>query len=50
LGLPGRLSEVGVTADDIDAIVQMSAGNGNIANNPRPVSRDDVRSILESAF
>jgi alcohol dehydrogenase class IV len=50
LGLPERLSEVGVTADDIDAIVQMSAGNGNIANNPRPVSRDDVRSILESAF
>jgi maleylacetate reductase len=50
VGLPGRLSEVGVTVEDIDAVVRMSASNANIGNNPRPVSPDDARAILESAF
>jgi maleylacetate reductase len=50
VGLPGRLSEVGVDEDDIEAVVRMSSGNANIARNPRPVSPEDVRSLLESAF
>jgi alcohol dehydrogenase class IV len=50
IGLPGRLSDVGVTEDDIDAVVRMSGENRNVLNNPRPVSEDDVRAILESAF
>jgi maleylacetate reductase len=50
IGLPGRLSEVGVSAEDIDAIVRMSAGNANMANNPRPVSEDDARALLDAAF
>ena len=50
VGLPGRLSDVGFTSDDIDAVVAMASGNANIANNPRAVSTDDARSILESAF
>ena len=49
VGLPGRLSEVGVTDDDLDAVVRMSGGNANVANNPKPVTEDDARSILESA-
>jgi alcohol dehydrogenase class IV len=50
LGLPGRLSDVGVTSEDVDVVVRMSAGNANVQKNPRPVSADDVRLILESAF
>ncbi|MDP9075189.1 MAG: iron-containing alcohol dehydrogenase, partial [Actinomycetota bacterium] len=50
LGLPSGLSEVGVTEDDIDAVVAMSADNANVKNNPRPVSERDARSILESAY
>jgi maleylacetate reductase len=50
LGLPGRLSEVGVTEEDVDAVARMSSGNANVGRNPRPVSPDDARAILESAF
>lgn len=50
LGLPERLSDVGVTSEDIDVVVRMSAGNANVQKNPRPVSADDVRLILNSAF
>ncbi|MDQ6614045.1 MAG: iron-containing alcohol dehydrogenase family protein [Actinomycetota bacterium] len=50
VGLPGRLSDVGVTPEDIDAVVCMSSSNASVGNNPRPVSPEDARSILESAF
>jgi maleylacetate reductase len=50
VGLPGSLSEVGVTLDDLDAVVRMSSGSPAIRANPRPVSEDDVRAILEAAF
>ena len=49
IGLPARLSECGVTEEDVEAVVRMAAGNPNIANNPRPVSEDDVRAILGAA-
>jgi maleylacetate reductase len=50
IGLPARLSECGVTEDDIDAVARMAAGNGNVQNNPRPVSEDDARALLLSCF
>jgi len=50
VGLPGRLSDVGVTDEDIEAVARMSAGNPNVGRNPRPVSPDDARAILEAAF
>jgi maleylacetate reductase len=50
IGLPARLSGVGVTEDDIEAVVRMAAGNAGIAANPRPVSDDDARAILQAAF
>ena len=50
IGLPAHLSECGMTEDDLDAVVRMSAGNPTIANNPKPVSEDDARAILEAAF
>lgn len=50
LGLPGRLSEVGVTEDDLDAVARMAEGNANVRNNPRPVSEADARELLETVF
>jgi alcohol dehydrogenase class IV len=50
IGLPARLSEVGVTDEDLDAVARLSQGNRNVANNPRPVSEDDARAILAAAF
>ncbi|MCX7621913.1 MAG: iron-containing alcohol dehydrogenase [Acidimicrobiales bacterium] len=50
LGLPTRLSEVGVTEDDIEAVARMSQTNTNVRANPKPVSEDDVREVLEAAF
>jgi maleylacetate reductase len=50
LGLPSSLSDVGVTHDDVDAVVRSSQSNYSVQSNPRPVSEDDARSILEAAF
>jgi len=50
IGLPARLSDVGVTDEDLDAIVRLSQSSYSVQSNPRPVSEDDARSILEAAF
>ncbi len=50
LGLPGRLSDCGVDDDDLDAVVRQIGGNHNIKMNPKPVTEDDARAILEAAF
>lgn len=50
LGLPGRLSDVGVTQDDLDAVARMAEGNANVRNNPRPVSEGAARELLEACF
>jgi alcohol dehydrogenase class IV len=50
IGLPGQLSDVGVTDEDIDAIVRMSSGSPSVRSNPRPVTEEDARAILEAAF
>jgi maleylacetate reductase len=50
LGLPAGLSDVGVTDEDIDAVVRLSQSNYSVQSNPRSVSEDDARSILEAAF
>jgi maleylacetate reductase len=50
LGLPARLSDCGVTEDDIDAVARLAEGNGNVRANPRPVGEAGARSILEAAW
>jgi alcohol dehydrogenase class IV len=50
IGLPGRLSEVGVGEDDLEAVARLSQSNANVGRNPRPVSEDDARAILRAAF
>lgn len=50
LGLPGRLSQCGVSKEDIDAVARMSQGNPNVGLNPRPVSEEEARQILAAAW
>jgi maleylacetate reductase len=50
ISLPGSLSDCGVDDDDIDAVVRQVGGNPNVGNNPKPVTEDDARAILEAAF
>ena len=50
IGLPGRLSDCGVAEDDLDAVARLSQGNHNVRTNPKPVTEDDARAILDAAF
>lgn len=50
IGLPGRLSEVGVAEDDLDAVARLSQANHNVARNPRAVSEADALAILRAAW
>jgi maleylacetate reductase len=50
IGLPGQLSGAGVTVDDLEAVVRMSTASPSVRTNPRPVTEDDARAILEAAF
>jgi maleylacetate reductase len=50
LGLPTRLSEIGITVDRISELARQYDGTGPIATNPRPVrGADDVAEILRLA-
>jgi maleylacetate reductase len=50
LDLPAGLSDAGMTDEDLDAVVRMSGSSESIKGNPRAVSEDDVRAILEAAW
>ena len=50
IGLPTGLSDCGVTDEDIDAVVRLSQSSPGVQMNPRPVSEDDAREILEASF
>ncbi len=50
VGLPLRLSEVGVTAKQLDAIAQLALDDGSVAMNPRELTFADARAILEAAL
>lgn len=51
LGLPTRLRDVGVSADDLPGVAAHVLHDGSIATNPRPVtSADDAMEILTAAW
>jgi maleylacetate reductase len=51
LGLPTRLTEIGIGADRIDELARQYDGTGPIATNPRPVrGADDLAQILKLAL
>ncbi|ODT02262.1 MAG: hypothetical protein ABS52_14730 [Gemmatimonadetes bacterium SCN 70-22] len=50
LGLPGRLSEVGVGRDRFREVAEKSMHDRAVLNNPRPIAGpDQVMEILELA-
>ncbi len=49
LGLPTTLTEGGATDDDLDAVARLSQSNQSVRANPRPVSEEDARAVLEAA-
>ena len=49
VGLPARLSDVGVSEEDLDAVARLSQASVAVRANPRPVSEEDARAILTAA-
>jgi maleylacetate reductase len=50
IGLPARLGDCGVSAEDVEAVAQLSASNATVAKNPKPVRVEDAREILRAAL
>ena len=51
VGLPPRMRDAGVTANDLDLLAEEAMGQTRLLkNNPRPVTQDDARAIYEAAF
>jgi len=50
LSLEARLRDVGVTEEDLDAVARLSQGSRAVQRNPRPVTEEDARAILEAAW
>jgi maleylacetate reductase len=50
LGIPARLSDCGVSAEDIEVIARLSPANATLAKNPKKVREEDARAILTAAL
>jgi alcohol dehydrogenase class IV len=50
LGLPGRLSEVGVPEDGIPALVEGAIGDGCTLVNPREATEEDFLELFRRAL
>jgi alcohol dehydrogenase class IV len=49
-GIPKTLTDVGVSAEHIDRLVAIAVADGCHANNPRPVTEADFRSLFRAAL
>lgn len=51
LDVPYRLRDIGgVDKDDFEALAEVDTSDPTLSNNPRPVTTDDIISILEQAW
>ena len=50
IGAPRRLSEIGVTVDDLPGFAKQTLCDACLTTNPRDVLEPDVQAILEAAF
>ena len=50
LGIPEKLSEIGIEPDKFTTIAQFALKDGNVGFNPRTVRLDNIISILNSAL
>ena len=49
LGLPSGLAKAGVSDEDIAAVAALAPQNGNVRNNVRRASPEEIQALLESA-
>jgi 1,3-propanediol dehydrogenase/alcohol dehydrogenase len=49
-GLPGRLSDYGITEGDLDKLTQDAAASGSCSFNPRVPNETDIRSLFASVL
>jgi len=50
IGIPSHLSDFGASEQDWPAIIEQSLPSGSLKHNPRPMSPEDVRALLEMAM
>ncbi|MBA3845789.1 MAG: iron-containing alcohol dehydrogenase, partial [Planctomycetes bacterium] len=50
IGIPTRLSEAGVSREDLPRLVDLALADGCHQNNPTPCARDDFVRIFEQAW
>lgn len=50
IGIPGRLSDVGLTEDMISQVCEVAMKSGNIAVNPRGCTQSDLEKICKEAL
>lgn len=50
LGIPGSLSEAGVSRETFDAMAEDAMKSGNIAVNPRSTTKQDILNLYDKAF
>lgn len=50
LGLPRHLEECGIDEDDLDAVARLSQSSPGVQANPKRVTEDDARTILDAAW
>jgi alcohol dehydrogenase class IV len=50
IGLPSRLSEIGVRDDHLDTLADLAIADFCHPNNPKPVSREDFKSLYTEAL
>ncbi|MDW5377776.1 iron-containing alcohol dehydrogenase [Halomonas sp. HP20-15] len=50
LGLPMRLSDMGVTQERLAPVAQWALEDHSTATNPRPATREDFQRLLQEAF
>jgi alcohol dehydrogenase class IV len=50
IGIPATLTAAGVTADKLDALVEIAVADSCHQNNPRPVTPADFREMFTRAF
>jgi alcohol dehydrogenase class IV len=50
IGMPSKLSELGVTRDDLSGIPEAAVEDHSTPTSPRPIAVEDARAVLEAAF
>ena len=50
VGLPSQLRDMGVSTEDLDGIPEAAMDDHSTPSNPRPLSVDDCRAVLNQAF